>query len=292
MGNRHHVDVSHRSAHRSDVDMEPAREFDRDRRPPAVVPSGGRPSLGRLPWPVGRQLWRDLLFLHQPLPPDLIRPFLPRGLEVDTYDGSAWTTLIPFAVFDSRPVGAPRALAMDFLEINLRTYVRGPGGEAGIFFFSLEASSWLAVGGARLAYALPYFPAAMERRKEGNGARVRYRSSRRAGGRGAGLEAVWLIEGPTAPAVPGSLDHFLIERYVLFASRGRHLFRARVRHRPYPLQRVTLEYFRESLFARAELPALLSPPPLVHFSPGVDVEIFWRQRLRTFPGVVRSISEP
>src|SRR4051812_9847299 len=189
----------------------------------------------------GRQKWRALLFRHQAVPIEALRRLVPSRLEIDTFEGTAWATLIPFAVFDSRPIGVPQRLAMDFLEINLRTYVRGPGGEPGIFFFSLEASSWLAVAGARLAYALPYFPAAMERRKEANGARIRYRSSRRAGGRGAGLEAVWLIEGPTAPAVPGSLDHFLIERYVLFAGRGRHLLRARVRHRPYPLQRVTLE---------------------------------------------------
>jgi uncharacterized protein YqjF (DUF2071 family) len=228
--------------------------------------------------PVGRQLWRDLLFVHQPVTTGLLRPTVPSNLELDTYGGAAWVTLIPFAVFDSRPLGAPRALGIDFLEVNLRTYVRGPDGEPGIYFFSLEASSWLAVTGARVGYALPYFPAKMERHKETNEGRIHYRSERLVAGHGAGLQATWRSEGPLAPVSPGSLDHFLIERYVLFAARRGHLLRARVRHQPYPVQRAVLESWRESLSPRAGLPELRTPAA-VHFSPGVDVELFWRHSL-------------
>ncbi len=106
--------------------------------------------------------------MHQPVPVELLRRLVPPQLTIDTFDGQAWATLIPFAIQGSRPAGAPAALGMSFLETNLRTYVRSPQGEAGIFFFSLEASSWLAVAGARAAYALPYFPARMECRKDGS----------------------------------------------------------------------------------------------------------------------------
>jgi uncharacterized protein len=240
---------------------------------------GARPSLETdTRFPVGRQLWRDLLFVHQLVPAGLLRAALPLGLELDTYEGNAWVTLIPFAVFDSRPIGAPRALGMNFLEVNLRTYVRGPDGERGIYFFSLEASSWLAVAGARFAYALPYFPAKIERRQETDTGRIHYRSERVVAGRGAGLEATWRAEGPLAQVTPGSLDHFLIERYILFAARGGQLRRARVRHHPYPVQRAVIGSWRESLSARAGLPGLRTPAA-VHFSPGVDVEIFWRHPL-------------
>jgi uncharacterized protein YqjF (DUF2071 family) len=166
---------------------------------------------------------------------------------------------------------------MSFLEVNLRTYVRSPDGEAGIYFFSLEASSWLAVAGARLGYGLPYFPAAMRRQVEDGGATIRYRSSRRAGGRGAALEVVWRTGGPFGTAAPASLDHFLIERYTLFVVRRGRLYRARVRHQPYPLATASVEPVRESLFAQAGLPPLPASPPLVHFSPGVDVDIGWRR---------------
>src|SRR5438045_2105013 len=87
-----------------------------------AAPAATAAELGRERAPVGRQLWRDLLFLHQPLPARLLRPLVPSPLAIDTFDGSAWATLIPLAIFASRPAGAPRALAIDFLEVNLRTY--------------------------------------------------------------------------------------------------------------------------------------------------------------------------
>jgi uncharacterized protein len=228
-------------------------------------------------WRVGRQRWRDLLFLHQAVPVAVLRRLVPGRLEIDTFEGTAWATLIPFAIFDSRPIGAPQRLGMDFLEVNLRTYVRAPDGEPGIYFFSLEASSWLAVAGARLGYALPYFPAAMARDADGANARIDYRSRRR--GSPASLHVVWRIGPPLGTAVPNSLDHFLIERYVLFAARGVRLYRAQVHHQPYPLCGASLETLHESLLARAGLPAL-SAAPLLHHSPGVDVDICWRRPLQ------------
>jgi uncharacterized protein YqjF (DUF2071 family) len=233
----------------------------------------------RVERPVGRQLWRDLLFLHQPISVDRLRSLVPDRLAIDTFDGQAWITLIPFAVLDSRPVGVPRRLALDFLEVNLRTYVRSPRGEPGIYFFSLEASSWLAVAGARLGYALPYFPARMVARNDGAGT-IRYQSHRRIGGR-AGLDVTWRSGAPMGTAVFGSLDHFLIERYVLFARRGPRLYRARVRHQPYPLCRASVESARESLLTAAGLPPMATPPLRAHHCPGVDVELFWRQLVAT-----------
>ncbi|MES1164417.1 MAG: DUF2071 domain-containing protein [Verrucomicrobiota bacterium] len=163
------------------------------------------------------------------------------------------------------------------IKTNLRTYVRSPQGEPGIFFFSLEASSWLAVAGARAAYALPYFPARMECRKDGT--TFHYRTVRRLGGAGAELEVTWQVGSSIGRAAPGTLDHFLVERYLLFAHRRGEILRARVRHQPYPLCAAAVPSLRETLFAHAGLPPLAHPPPLAHFSPGVDVDIFWRHAL-------------
>jgi uncharacterized protein len=135
------------------------------------------------------------------------------------------------------------------------------------------------VAGARLAYALPYFPAAMHRHEDQDAhgsITTHYRSTRQLGGRGAGLEVTWRVGPPMGTAAPGSLDHFLVERYVLFAARRQQLLRARVSHRPYPLDQVSVGRLRESLFAAARLPPLAPAPPVVHHSPGVDVEIYWR----------------
>ncbi len=155
-------------------------------------------------------------------------------------------------------------------------------GSRGFYFFSLEASSWLAVAGARVSYGLPYFPAAMHRHEQPDGAKV-YRSRRR--GSGASLETAWKVGAALAASTPGSLEHFLIERYMLFVVRRRRVYGARVRHQPYPLFQVSVDSLRESLCQAAGLPALPYPPELAHGSPGVDVEICWRRR-----GLIRAIS--
>jgi uncharacterized protein YqjF (DUF2071 family) len=217
-----------------------------------------------------RQRWRDLLFVHWPMPVDAVRPLVPSALELDCHDGRAWLTLIPFLIAESRPAALPRMLSSAFLETNLRTYVRGPDGEPGIYFFSLEAESLPAVAAARLFYGLPYFFADMARRVDGT--RITY-ASRRRGRRRAELEVTWTVGDPTGPAAPGSRDHFLIERYSLYVARRRGLYRGRVRHTPYPLCAATVERIATSLPAAAGLPEPAGPP-LCHHSPGVDVEIF------------------
>jgi uncharacterized protein len=225
--------------------------------------------------PVGYQRWRDLLFLHWPVPPETLRPLVPRPLELDLFAGRAYVSLIPFLIAESRPVGAPRALAVRLLETNLRTYVRAADGQAGIFFFSLDASSLLAVVAARVLYGLPYFPAAMSMRREDS--RVVY-AARRRGARDARLEVAWSIGATLGAAAAGTRDHFLVERYALYVARRGGLYRARVRHRPYPLCQAAVEHLSETLLRAAGLPAP-AEPPFCHFSPGVDVDVFWLERV-------------
>jgi uncharacterized protein YqjF (DUF2071 family) len=229
------------------------------------------------PAPVGHQLWRDLLFLHQPVPMETMRELVPRDLEVDTFDGQAWVTLTAFAIFGSRPANVPSALGKDFLEVNLRTYVRSAEGEPGLYFFSLDATSWIAVAGARVTYGLPYFPATMKRRREPAGATITYTSRRL--GTNIGIDVVWHVGSPRAMAATGSIDEFLLERYTLFVCIGKEVYRARVRHGRYPLCSVSLGPLHESLCARAGLPSFPAAPRLVHFSPGVDVDLYWRHPL-------------
>ena len=203
------------------------------------------------------------------MPVAAVRARVPAGLELDLHEGEAWVTMIPFRIEDSLPAGAPHALAIGFFETNLRTYVRGPDGEAGIFFWSLETSSLLAVIGARVAYGLPYFPARMTMRRTGD--RIAYTTRRWASG--ARLAVDWTVGAAIGSAAPGTRDHFLIERYALYAPRRGGLHRARVRHQPYPLREARVETLDESLLATAGLPAP-DGPPRCHASPGVDVEIF------------------
>jgi uncharacterized protein YqjF (DUF2071 family) len=164
---------------------------------------------------------------------------------------------------------------MAFFETNLRTYVRAPDGEPGIYFFSLDASSVSAVVGARLLFGLPYFPAVMAATMDGR--RIDYRSRRRVGGH-ARLEVAWTVGDAGRPAAPASRDHFLVERYSLYVMRGGTIHRGRVRHHPYSLHDASVDHLEESLLAAAGVVAPAAPP-LVRYSPGVDVTIYWLERV-------------
>jgi len=218
----------------------------------------------------GKQSWRRLLFLHWAVPPEAVRGVVPRELPLDLRDGSAWVTVIAFDIRSARPPLVPPGLGIDFLETNVRTYVRLAGGEPAIWFFSLEASSALAVAAARLAYGLPYRFARMERGSE-EGAEV-YRTVRRQGPGAPGLEVRYRVGSSREPAAPGSLDEFLIERYALHVVRRRAVRTVRVRHRPYPLREVEVDSVSEDLLAAEEVDRP-DTAPLAHFSDGVDVDV-------------------
>jgi hypothetical protein len=119
-----------------------------DRLSPTHRPTG---------WPVGYQRWHSLLFLHWPLPAAVLRPLVPAELSIDLYAGVAYVGLIPFVVEQARPA-VPPPLGLDFLETNVRTYVHLAGEDPGVYFFSLDAASLLAMVGARTGFGLPYFP--------------------------------------------------------------------------------------------------------------------------------------
>jgi uncharacterized protein YqjF (DUF2071 family) len=226
--------------------------------------------------PVMRQIWRHLGFLHWPVDASTLAALLPPGLEVDTCDGVAYVGLVPFTIPSTRTPRLGLPMAPAFHEVNLRTYVHRGGRAPGVWFFSLEAASRLAVAGARAAYHLPYYFARMEM-EVGPSSRVTYRSERRvqrpAGGPAA-FSASYGPAGPAAPAVPGTLAFFLAERYLLYAWNGRVLSSARVHHAPYPLAPGAASDVRETLMVSARLPPAAGPPVLAHYAEEVDVEIF------------------
>ena len=221
---------------------------------------------------VMRQKWRDLLFLHYPCDPAEIQRLLPEGLSVDTYpdaDGveKAWIGLVPFLMKDVRlgPL-PPLPGASTFEETNVRTYVHREGRDPGVWFFSLDAANRLAVLIARLAFALPYHRAELEIERSGD--RLVY-----VGRRGdVEYRIASEIGRELASPLPGSLEFFLVERYLLYAARGDRLSSGRVHHSPYRLRSAVVESLDESLVGSNGL--TLRHFSHVAFCEGVDVEIF------------------
>ena len=217
----------------------------------------------------GTQRWRELLFVHWSFPVDVVRALVPPSLELDPWAGRAWVGLVPFRMEATRPWWLPRALGLDFLETNLRTYVHHRG-KPGVFFFSLEASSWLAVKAARWTWSLPYFHAAMSVARDGD--RVTYRS-RRKRAPGAKLDVAYDVGAALGPSEVGTLQHFLLERYHLFVERRGRVRRGQVHHAPYPARAATIASLDQGLVEAAGLPGD-GRLETVHYSDGVEVEVF------------------
>jgi uncharacterized protein YqjF (DUF2071 family) len=193
------------------------------------------------PWRMG-QTWDDLLFAHWRVPAELLREHVAPQLELDTYDGEAWLGISPFAVTGLRARNLPPVpLVSSFLELNVRTYVTHRGERPGIWFFSLDASSRLAVAAARRLYHLPYFHARMQPPPA-------YRCARLGSTQPHVWEGAYEPAGAPFNAVPGTLEHFLTERYCLYArDRTGAIRRAEIHHRPWALQPARAEIVRNTM---------------------------------------------
>jgi len=241
-------------------------EFYIDRIAPTRRPEGQKV--------VQYQTWESLLFLHWRVPVEALRPHIPAGLEIDTFEGEAWVGLVPFAMKDVRLKHLPAVPGTaNFLETNLRTYVHHQG-VPGVWFFSLDAAAWLPVQIARAVWKLPYHHARMAMSRDPDGV-VAYTTERRAPPPVPARCAVrYRPEGTPSAATPGTLEHFLAERYLLYASPGEgRILRGQVYHTPYPLQTATVHSLDETLLAAAGL-TRPEVPPRVHYAERVTVEIF------------------
>ena len=225
-----------------------------ERSPPAV------------PRPVMLQSWHSLTFVHWKYPPAVLRPLLPAELELDLFGGHAWVGLTPFLLglrFPRLPLRLSR-----IPEINLRTYVRGPGGRRGIWFFSLDIGFLAAAVAARAGYGLPYFWSSMTLSETQRC--VRYQSRRKRVFQREACVQAKIEPGPRIQA--DELERFLTDRYRLFARRRGRLVSAAVEHQPWPLRRARILELEQTLVRAA---GLREPrgEPIVHFSEGVEVRV-------------------
>ena len=214
------------------------------------------------------QTWDDVLFAHYRVRTETLRRFVPAELELDEHDGTAWLGVTPFVITGFRLRGTVPVPALStFPELNVRTYVT-LGDKPGIWFFSLDTSSRLAVEAARRTYKLPYFQARMSAERRGE--RIAY-SCERSSDPERIFQGRYGPAGDVATASPGSLEWFLTERYCLYAIDRGALHRAEIQHPPWELQP-----------AEAAIEANTMPPetiplegePMCHFSRRQDVLIW------------------
>jgi uncharacterized protein YqjF (DUF2071 family) len=215
--------------------------------------------------------------MHWPVPAFTLRALVPEQLELEEFDGTAWLGLVPF-----RMTGVMRRPWPDlpwvsaFPELNVRTYVT-LNGKPGVWFLSLDAANRLAVWAARRFFHLPYYLADMSLTEDDGG--IRYRSARS----GAELAATYRPTSDPYLARAGSLEHWLTERYCLYAKApDGSIFRNDVHHQPWPLQSAVASIERNTLFDAHGI-SIREPPSLLHFARRLDVVVWKAERVVSLP---------
>ena len=238
------------------------------------------------------QRWNNLLFAHWPVPAARLANLLPEGLVPDTFDGSAWIGVVPFSMDRIRMRRLPPVLgANKFPELNLRTYVRETHtNQVGVYFFSLDASNLAAVTVARSFFQLPYFWAQMRVQAADDGNEFRYRSSRLLGPKPANFRARYRsLQKSRAIEIssPGTIEHFLTERYRLYTTDRRgQLFKGDIHHVPWPLEAAEAE-FEVNELPHAHGIELPDTPPLLLYARELVVYVW---SLEMVPALARGLA--
>ena len=289
-GNWTLADVKSDYPHRKNHPAPPPIAYDQEKKPwemifppePKQLPPPSPVQHPRfMPW-LMFQSWDHCLFMHWPVDPDYLRPFVPEGMELDLYGGKAWITLIPLKMERIHlrflpPIGFGTS---NFGEINLRTYVRVDN-KPGVYFFSIDADSGFSSWVARKFFLLPYIFSniAFDEGNDEQSGKVVYSLNGDRPLSKPGDPAILNVSyKPTgAPFEPekSSLEHFLVERYLLFTENRRGtILRGDVRHDHWKLQKVEVEIRENSILAAAGL----NPPnlgdPHVYYSAGTNSKVW------------------
>ena len=225
----------------------------------------GREPEHEIRWPVMRQDWRDVAFLHWAYPAEVLARYLPSGFEPDTFAGRGYVALSSFRIAAVGVGALPPSRVWAFPETNLRTYVIGPDGSDGLWFLSIDAESVPVTVWARLALGAPYHWAEMDVDRDGRS--IRYRSRRRGAGQARHDIGIAVGDPVPEPDREGLVDWFT-GRWRSWTHRAGVAISSPVAHEPWPLQHAEVVGLDETVFAAAGL----APPneePLVHYSPGV-----------------------
>lgn len=225
------------------------------------------------PWPLPQRpwilnmRWHDLAFLHWPVDAARLRERIPSGLELETFDGTAWLGVVPFRMSHVGPRFVPPIPGVHaFPELNLRTYVTADG-KPGVWFFSLDVTKRLAVWAARTFFHLPYFRAAMQFAREGEA--IRYASER--GADRLGFRGRYAPTSEVFRSQPGSFEAWATERYCLYATAARgRVLRGDIHHEPWPLQTAEVEIEANTLARQVGI-AELQGAPIAHFARDLSV---------------------
>ena len=210
------------------------------------------------------QEWNRAVFLHWKVPVATLRPHVPHELKIDTFEGSAYVSLVAFTMEGIRPRYLPSVKFIScFDEINLRTYI-DHGHRKGVYFLSIESGKLLSSLVARRLSGLPYEKSDIIR----TGNRYHSENSKKSFRLNLSYHIGERIAEKTA------LDHWLTERYCLYIDQRQQVYRYDIHHKPWELNHVSID--NQAFDYRVGDFNLAAVPDLTHYSNGVNV-IAWKQ---------------
>ena len=220
------------------------------------------------PWPPPDGPWtqaqtrEDVLFAHWRVGIDEAARLLPPDLPLDTHDGDAWLGIVSFRLANLRLRGLPPVPRLTFEQLDVRTYVTVDD-RPGVWLCSMDVSNPVLLEAARRVHRLPAYRARMSSSSEGG---VHTAEVVRGG---LGFTARYRPAGDGFTAEPGTLEHFLTERYCVYTADGGRLYRAELHHQPWQLQPA------EATIASATLaPLALEGEPIALFAATQDVLVW------------------
>jgi uncharacterized protein len=103
--------------------------------------------------------WRNLVMMNFVVPEQVLKPYLPNGVELDAFEGKCYVSFVAFHFLNTKVKGIGIPFHTDFEEINLRFYVRYPSAEGikrGVVFISELVPKPMIAWIAKLIYQEKY----------------------------------------------------------------------------------------------------------------------------------------
>ena len=218
--------------------------------------------------------WRALLMVNYAIEPAALAPYLPRGLELDLWQGEALVSMVGFLFLKTRVLGVPVPFHQNFEEVNLRFYVRRqtPGGwQRGVVFIREIVPRFAIAAVARVVYNEQYVTLPMRHRVPAESGDFEF--SWRFRGRWNSLAAS--TDGGPQPLAPGGAAEFIFEHYWGYTrQRDGGTVEYQVEHprwRVWTAERPRLDSDIAALYGPAFVPSLSAPPRSAFVAEGSPV---------------------
>jgi len=221
--------------------------------------------------------WRYLLMLNYAIDPALLRPWVPRGTELDFFNGCTFVSLVGFRFLRTRVCGVGFPWHRDFEEVNLRFYVRCKAGDEwrrGVVFIRELVPRRLIAFFARTLYGEPYLALPMRHSIQHSETGLRVEYAWRRGQKWESLHAA--AEGPSQEITPGSEEEFITEHYWGYTARGEGCSEYQVEHprwRVWPARVAGFNADVGALYGPAFVEALSAPPCSAFIADGSPVVV-------------------